>query len=82
MQKISTWKLAQKLQASNKRGMIVGVAIGILVCLVVIGAVVKYCWLKKKFCCESYDFDCDFDEDDDCDCDENGCSFTSDRDFV
>lgn len=83
MSKISDWKLAQKLQASNKRGLIVGITIGVIVCLVVIGAIVKFLWLKKKFDCLHYDLD-DMDDDfeEDCDCDENGCSYTSDKDFV
>ncbi|MCL2526806.1 MAG: hypothetical protein FWE42_00200 [Defluviitaleaceae bacterium] len=85
MQKLCDWKLAQKLQASNKRGLIVGVSIGVIVCLVVVGILVKMCWLKKKFDCLHYDLDdmdCDFEDVDDCDCDENGCSYTSDKDFV
>ena len=86
MRKISEWKLAQKLQASNKQGLIVGLTIGIIVCLVVVGAIIKICWLKKKFDCLHYDLD-DFDgEFDDlnglCDCDESGCSYTSEKDFV
>jgi len=59
--------------------------IGVLVCLFVIGAVVKLCWLKKKFACLEFEldeFDDEFEDDDDCDCDENGCNYTSDRDFV
>jgi len=39
--------------------------------------------MKKKFDCLHYDLD-DLDEADDvdCDCDENGCSYTSEKDFV
>lgn len=83
MCKVSEWKLAQKLQASNKRGLIVGVTIGVVVCLVVIGVLLKCCWLKKKFDCLHYDLD-DLDDEFECDedCDENGCSYTSDKDFV
>jgi len=84
MCKISEWKLAKKLQASNKRGLIIGLSIGILVCLIVAGAIIKICWLKKKFECLHYNLD-DLDgelDDDDCECDENGCSYTSERDFV
>ena len=82
MSKISNWKLAKKLQASNKRGLIVGLTIGIIVCLMIAGAIVKLCWLKKKFECLHYDLDDMDGEFDDCDCDESGCSYTSDRDFV
>ena len=85
MLRISECKLAQKLQASNNRGLIIGVSIGILICLVAVAIIVKCCCLKKKFDCLHYDLD-DLDEEfeDDCceDCDENGCSYTSDKDFV
>jgi len=84
MYRITECKLAQKLKASENRGLIIGVAIGLLVCLCIIGAVVKLCCLKKKFSnleCELDEFDADF-EDEDCDCDENGCTYTSERDFV
>ena len=86
MSKISDWKLAQKLQASNKRGLILGLTIGIVVCLIVVAIVVKICWLKKKFDCLHYDLDDldgEFDDLDGlCDCDESGCSYTSEKDFV
>ena len=82
MYKLSSCKLAQKLQASNKQGMIIGISIGIIVCLVVVGLIIKCCCLKKKHDCMYYDledFDCDLDE---VACNENGCSYTSDKDFV
>ena len=83
MRKISEWKLAQKLQASNKKGLIIGLSIGVLVCIVA-AVIFKCCCFKKKFDCLHYDLDdLDDDMDDlDCDCDENGCSYTSDKDFV
>jgi len=89
MCKISEWKLAKKLQASNKQGLIIGISIGVLVCLVIVAVIVKFFWLKKKFDYLHYDLD-DLDdldgefedENDLCDCDENGCSYTSDKDFV
>jgi len=84
MCKISEWKLAKKLQASNKKGLIIGLTMGVLVCLIVVGVIAKICWLKKKFDCLHYDLD-DLDdefEDEDCECDENGCSYTSEKDFV
>ena len=81
MYKISEWKLAQKLQASKHRGLIIGLTIGVLVCLMIVGAIIKICWLKKKFGCLHYEIDGEFSEDL-CECDENGCSYTSDKDFV
>jgi len=89
MRKISDFGLAQKLMNSKKRGLIIGIAIGVFVCLIAIAAVIKFVWLKKKFECLHYDLDglddmeCEFaDLDGECDCDENGCSYTSDKDFV
>ena len=85
MLRISNWKLAQKLHASNKRGLIIGLAVGVVVCLVIAAVVVKCCCKKRKLDCLHYDLDdldCEFDHGDDCDCDENGCSYTSEKDFV
>ena len=86
MHKISEFKLARKLMASKKRGLIIGVGAGVIICLIVVAAIVKFCWLKKKFECLHYDLDdldSDFVDVDDCDCnDETGCSYTSEKDFV
>jgi len=85
MRKISEFSLAQKLMNSKKRGLILGVAIGVFVCLIAVAAIIKFIWLKKKFECLHYDLDdldCDFCGDEDCECDENGCSYTSEKDFV
>lgn len=85
MRKISEFTLAQKLMNSKKRGLIIGIGAGVLICLIVVAAIIKLCWLKKKFECLHYDLDdldCDFDDEDGCDCDENGCSYTSEKDFV
>ena len=84
MPKISEYGLAQKLMKSKQRGLIIGVTIGVVVCLVAIAACIKFCWLKKKFDCMHYDLD-DLDcccDDEGCDCDDNGCSYTSEKDFV
>ncbi|MCL2405513.1 MAG: hypothetical protein FWC92_08200 [Defluviitaleaceae bacterium] len=84
MRKISDFKLARKLMKSKKRGLIIGVGAGVIICLIVVAAIVKFCWLKKKFDCLHYDLDdldCDYD-DDDCDCEDTGCSYTSEKDFV
>ena len=84
MYKINNLKLARKLMASKRRGLIIGVGAGLLICLIVVAALLKYCWLKKKFDCMTYDLDdldCDF-ADEECNCDaDTGCSFTSEKDF-
>ncbi|MCL2361701.1 MAG: hypothetical protein FWC73_07810 [Defluviitaleaceae bacterium] len=85
MRKICDFKLAEKLQASNKKGLIIGLSIGVLIALIA-ACIYKCCCMKKKFDCLHYDLD-DFDDLDDmddeiCDCDENGCNYTSDKDFV
>ncbi|MDR0272209.1 MAG: hypothetical protein LBI27_02700 [Clostridiales bacterium] len=75
--KISEWKLAQKIQASGRRGMIIGICIGVLLIAVIILAVVKIVWMKKNCCCECDGFDDDYyidDEDDE--------SFANEKDFV
>ena len=83
---MSEWKLCKKLQESNKRGLIIGIAIGLVVCLVIAAIIVKLFCLKKKWdCCTYYDLDeceCDFEDAEDCECDENGCTYTTDNDFV
>jgi len=82
MSKLTESKLAQKLQASEYRGVIIGLGIAALVILIVIGTIVKVRLLKKSFEC----LHCDMDElgEDfvDEDCDENGCAYTSEKDFV
>ena len=85
MRKISEFKLAQKLMKSKKRGLIIGVGAGVLICLIVVAAIVKFCWLKKKFECLHYDLDdldCELEDAENCDCDDTGCSYTSEKDFV
>jgi len=84
MKNLCNFKLAEKLQASNKKGLIVGLSIGVLVALVML-CVLKCC-RNKKMEFLHYDLDelDDLDDlhDEDCDCDENGCNYTSDKDFV
>ena len=79
MTNVSEWKLAQMAQESGRRGMIIGICIGVLVLLAIILAVVKIVWLKKQFCdcgcCDDCDEDFYIDEDDD-------CAYTSDKDFA
>ena len=84
MCRISECKLAQKLQACDKKGLAVCLTVSILACLVIVGIIVKICCLKKKFECleDCCNYDCEFEDDEVCDCDENGCSYTSEKDFV
>jgi len=78
MNKISSWKLAQKLQESNKKGLITGLIIAILVIAIVVAVIVKMQWLKKQFGCD----ECDLEDDFDLDFDEDGGVYTSEADFV
>ena len=79
MRKISEWKLAEKLQASNRRGVIIGICIAVLIIVAVVVVVAKINWLKKTFgCCDCDDFD-EYHLDDD-DLDESG--YANDKDFV
>ena len=86
MCKISNWKLAQKLQTSNKKNLVLCVTVVAIVILFIVGLLMKMCWLKcwlKRKDYLHYDLDdlgCDCD-DIDCDCDDD-CSFTSEKDFV
>jgi len=69
--KIPNWKLAQKLQSSNKKGIITGLIIAVFVIAIVAAIIIKMQWLKKQFGCLDCDidldddFDLDFDDDDD-----------------
>ena len=79
MQKLSDWKLARKIQNSSRRGVILGLTIAAVVCLITAGIIIKLRWLRKNFGHMHYNLD---DFGDDCDCDENGCAITSEKDFV
>ena len=82
MSKLNEWKLAQTIQASGRRGMIIGILVAVLFIVAVVIAVLKVRCLKKSFGC----LHCDLDElgDDfvDVDCDDDGCYYTSEKDFV
>ena len=83
MSKLSEWKLAQKIQASGRRGIIIGLVIAVLVILAVVITIIKVRWLKKQFGCLHCDLDelgDDFADDDEAD--ETGCCYTSEKDFV
>jgi len=85
MNSLSEWKVAQKIQASGKKGIIIGLLIAGLIILAVVGTIVKIYLIKKHFGCLNCDMD-DFDDcccgKDDCDCDEDGCCYTEDKDFA
>ena len=79
MKKLSNWRLAQKLQASGRKGVILGLAIAALVILIVAVVLIKARWLKKKMDRLHYDFD-ELSDDFDDDCDE--CAMANEKDFV
>jgi len=70
------------LDARSKRGIIIGICIAVLIIAAIVLAIVKINWIKKTFglgcCCD--DFDDDYFLDDDLD--ENGCVYTSEKDFI
>jgi flagellar basal body-associated protein FliL len=81
MTKLSGWNLMQSLQASKRRGIIIGIIITILVIVALVAIIATKIYLFKKlgcFCCDCDD-DYYFDSDD---LDENGCAYTSEKDFV
>ena len=82
MSKLSEWKLAQKIQASGTRGVIIGLAVAALVCLIVAVVIIKGRWIK---CCLRKHFSY-FGGSDLLDIndggEEEGCCYTSEKDFV
>jgi len=82
MNKLSDWSLAQKLQDSKCRGIVIGVTIALAIVVVVAAIIIKIHWMKKHLgCCHDRDiFEDDF-MDDDC-CGEDGCCIASEKDFV
>jgi hypothetical protein len=81
MKKLSDWKLAQKLNASGKRGLVIGMCVAILIIVAVIIAIVKIKWINKNMGYDMDDFDDDYYMDED-DIDENGCMYTDEKDFA
>ena len=79
---MTEWNVARKIQASKHSGLVLGLAIAAMVCLIVAAVIIKIHWLKKVFSCHC---DMDFLEDDfmedDC-CDEHGCRLANEKDFV
>ena len=49
MSKLSEWKLAQKIHASGRKGIIIGLAVAALICLLVAICVIKCKWLRRHF---------------------------------
>ena len=82
MSKLSEWKLAQRIQASGRRGIIVGLAVAALVCLIVAVVIIKSRWIKN---CMRNNLAC-FGGSDLLDIndggDDEGCCYTSEKDFV
>ena len=80
------WKLASNLQLSKTQGVIFGILIVLSVIGLIALGVWKVCLIKKYF----GGLQCDVDVIDDTDLvielgedlDENGCRYTSDKDFV
>ena len=78
MNKMTEWKLAQKINASGRRGIVVGLAAAALICLLVAVCIMKCRWLKHHFGCCGHSDLLDVNDggpDDD-------CCYTSDKDFV
>jgi len=82
MDRLTEWKLAEKLNASNRKGIILGLTIAAVVVLVVAAVIIKIRWVKNHCCmgCDHDDFGDDFLDEEDMD--ENGCCYTSEKDFV
>ena len=76
MSKLAEWKLAQKIQASGRKGIIIGLAVAALICLLVAVCIIKCRWLKHYFGCWGNDL---LDVNDG---GEDDCCYTSEKDFV
>ena len=74
MNKLAEWKLAQKIQASGRKGVVVGLSIAALICLVVAAVILKARLLNKGLGCflgETPEGEA-----------EEGCCYTNEKDFV
>ena len=78
MNKLSEWKLAQKITASGRKGFIIGLAIAAVICLIVALLIIKMHWLKKHFGC----LKCDVDELSDDFAEGGNCCYGTEKDFV
>lgn len=86
MSKLQEWSIADKINASGKRGVIIGLAIATFVVLIVVLVSLKMYWAKKQAhcCCDMDDIDdyyLDEDDLDDLD-DEDGIGVAGDSDFA
>ncbi|MCL2048960.1 MAG: hypothetical protein FWG87_09555 [Defluviitaleaceae bacterium] len=83
MTHLNEWKLAESLKESGRRDVVVGLCIAVLlITTLAVFLAIKIDWLKQRgfFCdCDGYDDDYYMDTDE---LDENGCAYTSERDFV
>ena len=75
MSKLSEWKLAQKIQASGRKGVIIGLAVAALICLLVAVCIIKCRWLRKHCGWFGGSGLMDVNDGDD-------CCYTSEKDFV
>ena len=57
MSKFSEWNLAQKLQESNKKGLIAGIAIALVVVAIIILVIVKIKCIRQYIGCDECDLD-------------------------
>ena len=80
MSKLSSWSLAEKLHASNKKGIITGLIIALVAITLVVLIIVKLKWIKNRFGCTECDFE--IDDDFDLDFDDEDSLYTSEADFV
>jgi hypothetical protein len=84
---IKDFNLMEKFKTYEKRGIIIGLIIALVIIAITTIAIVKYLWLKKQFDGLCYDLDDLYDDEDfcdeDCDCDEQeeGCCVTSEKDL-
>ena len=79
MNKLSDWSLAQKLQDSKCKGIIIGIAIAAFVLLTVVAVIVKIKLMKQLMhgggcCCDADMFEDDFMDEDEC--------LATEKDFV
>ena len=79
------WKLLEKFRSYEKRGIVIGILIALVVVIIVTVCIIKYFWLKKQFDSLNYDLDDFYDEDDDDEddekCCEDGCCTANEKDF-
>jgi len=91
---MNDWKYLKKLKSSKNSGIVIGIAIaaGILALVGIIALITKCCCRKSMYyescCCGEDEDNCEdccedrFFGDSENDADENGCCYTSEKDFV